>query len=60
MKNEKFKLQTFLSKQPQNIQNLFIKVVNLHAAYQMNPLSKKELLGRIRNEIEQAAKKEVD
>ena len=59
MRNKQLKLRTFLSKQPQNIQKLFIKVVNLHAAYQVDTLSKKELLGRIRNEIEQVAKKEV-
>lgn len=57
MHENKLSFMKYLSGQPQDLRELFIKVINLHAGYQLEKPSKKELFGRIRNEIEQTIKK---
>lgn len=46
----------YLSNQPQEMQVLFKKVLNLHAGYQVHEKSNAELLGEIKKCIQDAVK----
>ena len=58
MKNDDSALNMFkyLSSQPQEMQVLFKKVLNLHAGYQVHEKSNAELLGEIKKYIQDAVK----
>ncbi len=58
MKNDDRALNMFkyLSSQPQEMQVLFKKLLNLHAGYQVREKSNAELLGEIKKYIQDAVK----
>jgi hypothetical protein len=53
MEKENFPLIKFLNEQPNDIKKLFVKVLNLHAGRQIDQFGKKEIIGRVRKEIEE-------
>ncbi|HVT92606.1 MAG TPA: hypothetical protein VG897_03165 [Terriglobales bacterium] len=49
-------LRKIIAKQPLKTQELFAKIINLYAGFSITAQSEKELLGRVRREIEDSVK----
>ena len=53
-------LDELLESRGPKMKKLFLRVMNLHAGYQINPMQEKELLASIRKEIEEACGQSVE
>jgi len=57
--NPKFKadaLRKLIGEQPASMQNLFAKIINMYAGFNIAERSEKELRARVRREIEESLK----
>lgn len=53
-KSDTGSLEQMLLKTDENLKNLFIRVMNLHAGYQIAPRSQVQLAAEVRKEIEES------
>lgn len=51
-------LNHLLDGYPKQLRDLFVRTLNLHAGYQIKPLTGKELVANVRKDIEQSLDRE--